>query len=769
MELSKNPIIKSKISTRFLKILLLLFLALLIYGTNNTSIYYANLTPFGIALTFSLFYIGFNGYILGLLFFLATLLSGIGVSNIVTGASVVVVLFVLQYLDDKNRLKKNKIIILISWILSLVGYIAMGIGDGKAILAMIVSIVLGVLYLFSSLIYLESTILKGMLGKTNIDEKICGGVILIVFGIGISRACISIVSVGLLIGYFVILGVSYLFSLGASMCVSALLGIGFSLGYNDPTYISMFILVSLVVYAFKCRYRIVSILAGILIYIGYNILFGLGMSLGGVLGLAIGGLLYLLLPSKLLVGVFTQMHGSRGVILQDVFTSSKKYLIARVKELGKVFAQMDEVYRQMVRGNLGDDDAKKMIREELISGVCSKCPNESMCYRTSGSFMENCMEMLVGVGYEKGKLLLIDLPEYLATNCIRSSVVLQYANNLIVSYNEYKNSISNLDASRLLIADQLSGVSRLLESLSKEVDITINFSNKYSAIVSENLGYVGIVCIECVVYEKINDTTISIIVKNNNIDDKKIEDTVSRSLTGKFGIVSKVDGELPDTLSIVLKNLPRYNIAFGSARATKSGKAYSGDSYRIVDIGDGKYMLSICDGMGSGKSACKLSGLTISLIENFYRAGFDNDIILGSVNKLLSITEEEKFSTIDLCMVDCKKGIYDFIKLGATSGYIIHDDGTIDEIASSGLPVGVLEDIRPHITKKMITSMDMVVLMSDGVSDVIGDRMASIIRSIDTINPQTLSDRLLSIALDESGGVARDDMTIIAIRVFENV
>ena len=196
----------------------------------------------------------------------------------------------------------------------------------------------------------------------------------------------------------------------------------------------------------------------------------------------------------------------------------------------------------------------------------------------------------------------------------------------------------------------------------------------------------------------------------------------------------------------------------------------SGDSQSLVKIDDGKYLVSICDGMGSGAKAKSISNLTMSLIENFYRAGFDNDIILSSVNKLLSLTEEENFSTIDLCIIDGKKNIYDFIKLGATTGYLKRHKGICEEIISSGLPVGMLEEISPHITKKLINPFDMLVFVSDGVSDRFENKcdLRMFIESADIINPQTLSDEILHKALSLNGNIAKDDMTVICVRVFSN-
>ena len=39
------------------------------------------------------------------------------------------------------------------------------------------------------------------------------------------------------------------------------------------------------------------------------------------------------------------------------------------------------------------------------------------------------------------------------------------------------------------------------------------------------------------------------------------------------------------------------------------------------------------------------------------------EIILSSVNKLLSLYKEEIFSALDICIIDQKDGIADFIKM----------------------------------------------------------------------------------------------------------
>ena len=379
---------------------------------------------------------------------------------------------------------------------------------------------------------------------------------------------------------------------------------------------------------------------------------------------------------------------------------------------------------------------------------------------------------MVSVGYEKGKVLLVDLPSHLTSNCYNINQIINVINSMLASYKEYTNVVSNLDTGRALIADQLSGVSKLLNALGQEVDTNISFDTLFENRIKEELSYKNVVCLECIIYEKdIFNKNIELIVKTDTIIDNVIEKVVSKILNNKLFIKSIVPAEIIGASLITLAIKPNYDIAFGSSSVNKMGKKVCGDSQSLIKLEDGKYMVSICDGMGSGEKANRVSRLTLSLIENFYRAGFENDIILSSVNKLLSLTEEESFSTIDLCIIDGKKNIYDFIKLGATSGYLKREKGECEEILSSDLPIGVLEEMTPHITKKLISPYDMLVFVSDGISDSFEGKkdLRLLISNTTTINPQTLSEEILNTALEINGNIARDDMTVVCVRVFDNL
>ena len=75
-----------------------------------------------------------------------------------------------------------------------------------------------------------------------------------------------------------------------------------------------------------------------------------------------------------------------------------------------------------------------------------------------------------------------------------------------------------------------------------------------------------------------------------------------------------------------------------------------------------------------------------------------------------------------------------------------------------------------HSVEKLINPFDMLVFVSDGVTDSFSGKidLAKYISSLDIINPLSLSKEILDKALDLDSGIAKDDMTVVCVRVFNN-
>ena len=70
-----------------------------------------------------------------------------------------------------------------------------------------------------------------------------------------------------------------------------------------------------------------------------------------------------------------------------------------------------------------------------------------------------------------------------------------------------------------------------------------------------------------------------------------------------------------------LSETRKYEIITGVARQPRHDSSTCGDSYSFTSVKDGKYMLALSDGMGSGARAAEESSAVISLMENFMEAG----------------------------------------------------------------------------------------------------------------------------------------------------
>lgn len=439
----------------------------------------------------------------------------------------------------------------------------------------------------------------------------------------------------------------------------------------------------------------------------------------------------------------------------------------KLLNISEVFYEMDKVFRQFVKGVLPIDEAKKMLSAELIDCCCADCKDKNRCLRSLGTEMADVLNNLFNIGFEKGKITILDLPPFLTSRCNRTNQVVMSINALIDQYKQYSNMMNNLDTSKVLIAEQLCGISKILKEISAEMNTPIAFDENKENRIIEDLTYKNIVCKEVAVYEQNRDICrVSVVVRNNDIENEEISTVINNVCKAKMKIENISPSKRSGLATIDYKRAPQFDVVLGLASTNKYNSEVSGDCHSLERIDD-KFMLAISDGMGSGEDAEKISNLTISLVENFYKANFDSEIILSSVNKLVALGNKDNFSALDVCMLDLNSGVADFIKLGACEGYIKHKEETT-VIPSGALPLGVLDQIEPKITKTALNNGDFVVLTSDGVADSFNEEesLLDFINNLKTINPQAIAENILERAVLLNSGLPKDDMTVLVCKIF---
>ena len=259
------------------------------------------------------------------------------------------------------------------------------------------------------------------------------------------------------------------------------------------------------------------------------------------------------------------------------------------------------------------------------------------------------------------------------------------------------------------------------------------------------------------------------VIKNDFINNGKLIKAVNETLGYDNRIVLKT-AVSPTISAITIKRAPILDAAFGIAKRTKNGSTVSGDTHSLTKIDEGKFLIALSDGMGSGLRAENTSSTAITLIESFYKAGLSSKLILSMVNKILALNTDDNFSAMDILTVNLFDLTADFIKIGAPFSFILTDDN-IKIIEGSSLPLGILDDLTPTGCSTTLTEGATVIMLTDGISDAFGSStdLIEFLRTLDNKNPQVIADNLLNKALNLDKSYAKDDMSVLAVRIFKKV
>lgn len=213
----------------------------------------------------------------------------------------------------------------------------------------------------------------------------------------------------------------------------------------------------------------------------------------------------------------------------------------------------------------------------------------------------------------------------------------------------------------------------------------------------------------------------------------------------------------------------KYVMALGKSEVTKNKSEASGDSNLNIRLKDGKYLVAISDGMGSGKEAKKSSMQALKLLENLLLSGFDKNTSLDLINTSLINQNKEIFATLDIAIVDLYLGTVEFIKSGACPTYI-KNKKRVQIIKANSLPTGIIEDSKIQTFDKDIESGDIMLMCTDGILDSNIEYknkelwVKYMLEDIETNNTQKIADIILNEAIDNNFGTAKDDMSIVVCK-----
>ena len=248
-----------------------------------------------------------------------------------------------------------------------------------------------------------------------------------------------------------------------------------------------------------------------------------------------------------------------------------------------------------------------------------------------------------------------------------------------------------------------------------------------------------------------------------------IADVISKSIGTKLVLQRDRQDDDKKEYYQVYSSEDKFVLQVGSSKITKDGSEVSGDCSLQIKLADGKYLLAIADGMGSGEKARECSKLALRLVKQMLSAGFNEDESIEMINSRMNLTSNsEIYSTLDIAILDLYIGKIQILKSGACNTYI-KNKKNISKVKAESLPVGIVNNIKLQSETVNIENEDIMVMYSDGVLDTKEEMqkewLEDFLKNVNTNNVQKLADLILAEAIDNSYGIAQDDMTVIVSKI----
>lgn len=479
----------------------------------------------------------------------------------------------------------------------------------------------------------------------------------------------------------------------------------------------------------------------------------------------------------------------------------KKETIYKLNNVSKTISEMAETYKEVAATIVEEDEQieeknEKIFMEELDNNL--ENIQENMLYEdlVNDNEIRQAIfkNLLLNQTITRKELLDIfaNNNNYIIgfDDAVVSLSIEEQISEAIKAINEaYKISKLNfvwqqrIDENKRTMSNQLQGVSKVIDSLAKEMKQDKEEASKFMA---EQMQIMVISKEKKILLQsvKIKQEKTGRYIVTTYTDKCSRENTKECYIDELEKIISSVLKE-----KIVVQNLKcaikqesnlcvntftsadKYCMQLGIAKATKFGSSISGDSYVTTKLSDGKHLIAISDGMGSGPEARKSSQIAIKMLDRLLTNGFDRDTSVELINSTLSANSgEDAYATIDIGILDLYKGNIELIKNGACPTYVKHNK-TVQIIKALSLPAGILENINLVAYDKDIEDNDILVMCTDGIMESNIEYqnkelwVKNILEEICTDNVQKIADILLKESIDNGFGQAKDDMTVIVAKL----
>jgi len=204
----------------------------------------------------------------------------------------------------------------------------------------------------------------------------------------------------------------------------------------------------------------------------------------------------------------------------------------------------------------------------------------------------------------------------------------------------------------------------------------------------------------------------------------------------------------------------------------------AGDYYDVIQLNDGRMVLSIGDVSGKGVGAALLMANLQASLRTTQAMGARLYESASKINRIVyENTPPEMFITFFMLCVDPVRKCIRYVNAGHNPPFLIKRDGSVKTLTKGGLLFGVLEEVIYEEGEIQLENDDIILMYTDGVSEAMdeseeefGEQRIAALASRNRILslPDLLSLIERSVSHFHGSSDYSDDFTLLAVRIRES-
>jgi len=214
---------------------------------------------------------------------------------------------------------------------------------------------------------------------------------------------------------------------------------------------------------------------------------------------------------------------------------------------------------------------------------------------------------------------------------------------------------------------------------------------------------------------------------------------------------------------------------YGVAIEYHPAEEIAGDFVDVLPCPNGDTLVCVADVVGHGIHAAMGSAVLKALLLSLDLSDRSPASMLATINQRYSHTSlPEDFATMAMLRISADSSSARYASAGHEHSYLRHADGSCDELASTGLVLGVDNTALYFDREITLTHKDLLVLLSDGVTEaqntdgnLLGRHaVAAIIKNTMHSHATDMANELISEAIKHRGDAPiLDDMTVLVLNI----